>query len=119
MNSPTQPEFIAIRHGMEYLMHQPHEPIIYSTKNILKLNEIPNQFFFKAGSEEVKNIRNTKNFFTHNGKHIMKDISLTGAPSPQHITSSMTPSYIGVPRKNMRHYKAVPIQKQDKFTQVC
>ena len=42
INAPTEPEFIALRHIMEYLMHHPHEPIMYSTKNILKLNEIPN-----------------------------------------------------------------------------
>ena len=29
MNDPTEPAFIALRHGMEYLMHQQHEPIMY------------------------------------------------------------------------------------------
>ena len=30
MNAPTEPDFLALRHGMEYLMHHPHETIIYS-----------------------------------------------------------------------------------------
>ena len=36
MNDPTEPEFIALRHIMEYLMHHPHEPIMYSRKKISK-----------------------------------------------------------------------------------
>ena len=34
MNDPTEPEFIALRHSMEYLMHHPHEPIMYSRKKL-------------------------------------------------------------------------------------
>ena len=34
MNAPTAPAFLALRHGMEYLMHHPHEPIMYSRKKI-------------------------------------------------------------------------------------
>ena len=29
MNDPIEPEFLAFGHGMEYLMHHPHETIIY------------------------------------------------------------------------------------------
>ena len=29
MNAPAEPEFITLRHGMEYLMFKPHEPIMY------------------------------------------------------------------------------------------
>ena len=32
MNAPTEPDFIAFNHGMEYLMYYPHEPIMYSRK---------------------------------------------------------------------------------------
>ena len=47
MNAPTEPELIDLRHGMEYIMNPQHEPIMYSRKNILKINDIPLQFFFK------------------------------------------------------------------------
>ena len=32
MNYPIDPEFFDLIHVMEYLMHHPHEPIIYSRK---------------------------------------------------------------------------------------
>ena len=44
INSPTEPEFLALQYGMEYLMHLQHEPIMYSRNNILKTNEIPHKF---------------------------------------------------------------------------
>ena len=28
MNAPTEPAFIALKHGMEYLKHHPHEIIM-------------------------------------------------------------------------------------------
>ena len=49
MNAPTMPAFLALRHGMEYLMRHPHEPVVYSLNNILKTNERPHHCFFKAG----------------------------------------------------------------------
>ena len=50
MNSPTESYFLALRHGMEYLIHRPHEPIMYSRNNFFfKTNEIPHHCFFKAG----------------------------------------------------------------------
>ena len=30
MNSPTEPAFVALVHGMEYIMYHTHEPIMYS-----------------------------------------------------------------------------------------
>ena len=36
MNAPIDPELLALRHGMKYIMHHPHEPIIYSKKKISK-----------------------------------------------------------------------------------
>ena len=29
MNAPTEPAFLSLKHGMEYLIHHPHEPIMY------------------------------------------------------------------------------------------
>ena len=33
-NNTKEPEFLDLRHGMEYLMNHPHKPIMYSRKNI-------------------------------------------------------------------------------------
>ena len=41
MNAPTEPAFLAIKHGMEHIMHHPHEPIIYSRNKIHRTEEIP------------------------------------------------------------------------------
>ena len=38
MNSPTEPYFIALIQGMEYLMHHPHEPVMYSINKMFKKN---------------------------------------------------------------------------------
>ena len=62
MNSPTEPELISLRHGMEYLMQHPLEPIIYSIKKILKLNESPYQCFFKPISIRLTQTSNTPTF---------------------------------------------------------
>ena len=50
INAPEETTFISLRHGMKYLMHNTYETIIYSRKNILKLNNTPHQYFFKEGS---------------------------------------------------------------------
>ena len=44
----TESELLALRHGMEYLMHRQHEPIMHSRENIFKINKIPLQCFFKS-----------------------------------------------------------------------
>ena len=65
INSPTEHVFLALKHGMEYLMHHPYEPIMYSRKNIHITDEIPHQFYFKAGyactskKEEYSNFLHT------------------------------------------------------------
>ena len=56
MNAPIEPSFISIINVIEYLMYHPHEPIMYLIKKIFKLNEIPHQFFFKAGNADIINI---------------------------------------------------------------
>ena len=62
MNASTEPTFIALRHGMECLMHNTHEPIMYSRKKIFKLNDILPQCFFKSGSEDIKKTKKYSNF---------------------------------------------------------
>ena len=53
MNAPTETTFIVIKHGMEYLMHHPHEPIIHPRKKIHRTEESPHQCYFKAGDAET------------------------------------------------------------------
>ena len=53
INAPTEPAFLALRHGMEYFMYQPHEPITYSRNNVFKLNESLSQCVFKTVSAEI------------------------------------------------------------------
>ena len=57
-------------------------------------------------------LSNDPNSFTQNETYIMQDISVTGAPSPQHITSSMEPPHNSAPGINLIHPEAVPMQKQ-------
>ena len=40
-NAPTEPAFLALGQDMEYLMHHPHEPIMYSRKEKFRIHEIP------------------------------------------------------------------------------
>ena len=54
INAKKEPTFLLLRNGIEYLMYHPNEPIIYSRRNVFKLNEIPHQCFFKSGSVEIK-----------------------------------------------------------------
>ena len=74
MNAPTEPDFIDLKHGMEYIMHHPHESIIYSRKNIYKTDENPHQCYFKAGYAEINKTRNIPNSFTHAVIRNMTDI---------------------------------------------
>ena len=74
MNAPTEPAFLALKHGMEYLMHHTHEPIVYSRKKIYKTDEIPHQCYFKAGDSEIKKIRNIPTSFIHILTQIMPEI---------------------------------------------
>ena len=49
MNAPTEPEFLALKHGMEYLIHYPHELIMYPRKKIHIIEESTHQCYFKLG----------------------------------------------------------------------
>ena len=53
MNDPTEPAFFAFHHGMDFLMHHPHGTIMYSSKNIFKVNESPLQYFLKLGKADI------------------------------------------------------------------
>ena len=74
MNALTVPAFLALKYGMEYLMHHPHEPIMYSRNRIYKNNEIPHQCYFEAGDAEIKKIGNTPASSTHIVMQIMPEI---------------------------------------------
>ena len=54
MNAPTEPAFIYLKHGMEYLMNHQHEPIMYPIKKIHRTEEIPHKCYFKAGYAETR-----------------------------------------------------------------
>ena len=47
---------------MKYIMHYPHEPIIYSRNKIHKTEEIPHQCYFKAGDVEISKNKEYSNF---------------------------------------------------------
>ena len=53
INSPKEPAFLDLRNGMEYIMHHPHESILYPINKLFKVSEIPHQFFFKTGISDI------------------------------------------------------------------
>ena len=53
MNAPTEPAFLVIKHGMEYLMHHPQEPIMYSRNKIYRTKDSPHRCYFKVGDAEI------------------------------------------------------------------
>ena len=62
MNPPTEPLFISLRHGMEYLMHHPHELIIYWRNTIFKSNESLQKHFSNSGSAYINKTQEHSNF---------------------------------------------------------
>ena len=74
-NALTVTAFIALKHGMKYLMHHPHEPIMYSRKKIHRTEESPHKCYFKAGYAET---RKTIQLLMK----IIQGISLLDAQSP-------------------------------------
>ena len=79
MNALTEPYFISIKHGMEYVMQHPHESIMYSRNKINKTEEIPHQCYFKTGDSEIRKTKEYYNFLTHIVMHTMQGISLIDA----------------------------------------
>ena len=49
MNAPTETALLALKNGMEYIMHHPHEPIMYPRNKMYKTYERPHQCYFKVG----------------------------------------------------------------------
>ena len=103
MNAPTKPSFLDIIYGMEYFMHQLHEPIIYSIKKNFKKKRSHINVSSKQVVHKSTKIRNTTSYSTYIVIQITLEIFLTGSLSPQHLTSSMLPSLTGAPRNNLRH----------------
>ena len=53
MNAPSETAFLALYQFMDYIMHHPHEPIMYSRNKVFKNNESLLQFFFNPGKDEM------------------------------------------------------------------
>ena len=53
INAPIEPAFIALKHGMEYLIHHPNETIMYPRKKTHKTKGSPHQCYPKAGDAEI------------------------------------------------------------------
>ena len=91
MNAPTQPAFISLKHDMEYLMHDPHETIMYSRKKIHRTDRRPHQCYFRAGDSEIRKIRNILTSFTHILMEIVPEISMIDFQSHPKFISSVVP----------------------------
>ena len=91
MNSPTEPAFIDLKHGMEYLMHHTHEPIMYSRKKIIELKRAPINVTSNQEMQKSTKIRNTLTSFTYIVMQIMPEISMTDAQSNEHFIDSVVP----------------------------
>ena len=75
-NAPKEPALLALRHGMDHLMHHPHEPMMYSIKKSFNKNESPHQCFFKAGDVEINKNQEYSNFLhTYCDSDHARDIS--------------------------------------------
>ena len=53
INNTTEPEFLDLQYGIEYLLPHPHEPIVYSMKSIFKVYESPLKCFLKSIKVEM------------------------------------------------------------------
>ena len=89
MNAPTEPEFLALRHGMEYHMCHPHEHIMYSRNNIFKANEIPLKCFFKSGKAEINQTQQySKLIHSYCGADHARDITVRrSVTSTSHLSN--------------------------------
>ena len=115
--STTDPAFLAIRHGMEYIMHHPHETIVYSRKKSSKQMKYHINASSNKAIQKSTKIRNTLTPSIHIVMQIMQGIFITEDLTHQQLTSSMVPSLDGAPRNNLKHIEAVKTKKQEKFTQ--
>ena len=91
MNAPTEPAFLALKNGIEFLMRHPHEPIIYSRKKLMEQTKFPIIVTSKQDIQKSAKIRNTPTSFTHMVMQIMMEISLIDIHSHLNLISSMIP----------------------------
>ena len=74
--SSTGPGSFSLIHGMEYIMHHPHEPIMYSRNQNLKINKSTHQWFFNERSTDIINNQEYYNFLhTYRDTYYARDIS--------------------------------------------
>ena len=90
-NATTETEFIALRHVIEYLMHQPHEPNMHSRNNIFKTNEILLKCFFESVNTQINQTKKYYKFLHKhcNGDHardIIESHSVTSTSHPSNGT---------------------------------
>ena len=79
MNAPTEPDLLALKHGMGYLMHHPHEPIMYAKIKRIKLIGAHTNATSKQGMNKSIKIRNIPTSFTLIVMQIMEEIYLADA----------------------------------------
>ena len=80
MNYLEETVLLALCHVMEYLMHRPHEPIMYSRNKIFKTSYSPLQYLFKLYKDEI-NQNHYYSKFIH---------SYCDADHPQDITDRLS-----------------------------
>ena len=102
MNAPTENSLLALRNGLEYLMHHPREPIMYSRKKLSKPMKFHINVSSNQGMRKSTKIGNATTSSINIVMRIMLEIHIADALSHQHFTSSMMPSFTGVPKNNMR-----------------
>ena len=112
MNAPTDLDFLALRHGMENLMHHPHEPIVYSRNKYSKQMKYHINVSSKQVMQKSTKFSYTPTSSTHIVMHITQDIFRTSALLHQQITSIMVTSLTLSLGKNLRHLEAVTMNKQ-------
>ena len=59
---PAEPTFITFIHGIEYIIHHQHKPIISTMKIIFKTNKSPLQCFFNTSSADINQTQEYSNF---------------------------------------------------------
>ena len=71
MNARTEPDFIALKHGMEHLIQHPYEPIVYSGNKTTNVMKVPSDVTSKQEIEKSTKTMNITTSFTHIVMQIM------------------------------------------------
>ena len=87
MNAPIEPDFFALKHGMEYLIHHTHEPIMYLRKKIYKTHKSPTNVTSNQGMHKSSKNSNNPTFSTHILMQIIPEIYLEYEQLHQHFIS--------------------------------